>query len=185
MTDFQYVNRAADLTVSDWKPHDPWDLRYTVDAGYEDRDQQLEDYLSGLAKSGIGKVFYAQVTADQGGITTIAFLTGLATTNVWRASPDRRYRITAKVEVTQTTAADVWVLKLIDQSVPVQLQRSVGQNNTTSSCTGHLAYVTTTSLSGLKDYRLTLERVGAGTLTMSAGSAQPAFLLIEDIGALT
>lgn len=43
---FQYTTRQSDLaTAGQWQPGDPWSGHYSQ-VGYEDRDQQLEDYLA-------------------------------------------------------------------------------------------------------------------------------------------
>lgn len=48
---FRFDNYATDLLPrGEWKPGDPWENHYT-NPGLDDRDQQLEDYLSGLAAS--------------------------------------------------------------------------------------------------------------------------------------
>lgn len=42
---FQYTNRGTDLaSTNQWQAGDPWDQHYTQ-AGFEDRDRELEDYL--------------------------------------------------------------------------------------------------------------------------------------------
>lgn len=141
-----------------------------------------EDHTHGATGSA---VFYAQKTTDQSGIISITFITGLATTGVWTAVANRRYKVTCQIEIIQTVATDVWVLDLIDQSVPVGLKRCTEPNNDVSSHTTTLIYVTNSSISGAKDWRIALTRaIGSGTLTAGAASTYPAFLLIEDIGPL-
>jgi len=146
-----------------------------------------EDHRHGDLNNTAGNtVFYSEASSQITGIVAITFLPGLATTGLWTAVANRRYEVSVKVEILQTVASDVWVMNLIDQTVPVVLQRTVDANGSVTSPTKFLHYVTTTSISGAKDWRISLERVG-GTGTLSAPfdtATSPAFILIKDIGPL-
>lgn len=131
----------------------------------------------------LGKVFYAQTATN---VTTAGtgqvILAGLSTTGLWTAVAGRRYRLTCQMELTQSVATDVYVMNLINQTVPVNLNRVTGSNASTAALTLAFTYVTNASISGAQDWRVGVVRaVGTGTIDIS-GTTTPAFMLIEDVG---
>ena len=117
------------------------------------------------ASGNLGTVFYAQVTADQTGVTTEVDVTGLTTSGAWTAETGRRYRVTAQFEIAQSVASDVWVVDIKDSSTT--LKRITGNNGSTSSESKTGEYVSTASISGAKTWKLTVRRaVGSGTITL-------------------
>ena len=137
------------------------------------------------ASGNLGTVFYAQVTADQTGVTTEVDVTGLTTSGAWTAETGRRYKVTAQFEITQSVAGDAWVVEIKDASGPTTLKRITGSNGSTFSESKTGEYVSNASISGAKTWKLTVRRaVGSGTITFGASSTYPAFLMIEDIGPL-
>lgn len=133
-----------------------------------------------------GVVAYTRLTADHSGISTITFLNDLAVN--FTGIANRQYHASAAFEITQTTASDVWVVKLLqtEDSPDTQLKRATSSNGTTSSITHHLHYLTSASTAGAHTWALSLERAsGGGTMTLSANTNNPAYLLVEDIGPLT
>jgi hypothetical protein len=136
-----------------------------------------------LGRVGTNVVARAQRTSDQLAITTITNLTDLEVSPTVRVG--RRYRITGKVEIAQSVGTDVYRL-FINQTVPssVQLNRTqkchAHTNGETAIVMAEYAPPTTESVT----WRLALERAsGSGSLTSSASATNPAFILVEDIGA--
>lgn len=129
----------------------------------------------------LGTKGYAQVTANQSGITTMTDLTGLSVT--WTAVAGRRYKVTVKVLVYSSVAnddANVWIRNGSSTNLQAFGVRAVS--------TSHgIAVVGCHVLSGLSagsyTVKASLERTaGTGSLSIAAGSTFPAFILVEDIG---
>jgi hypothetical protein len=135
----------------------------------------------GKRRVAMGCVGYAEITASSASFTALTIITGLEVT--FTAQANRRYRFTFSGEVTQSDASGVWVLSLED--TVSTLKRITSCNNTTSSVSVEAAYVNDVSLTGSKTWRLNGVRAGgAGTITISAAAAYPAYVMVEDIGAL-
>ena len=150
----------------------------TIPGGYNAGDVLTATNMNLLPAGEIG---YAQVTANQASITSEADLTSLTVT--FTAVAGRRYKVIAYVEVTPTVADGVYVLNLKESTTV--LKRATDPFVVTSSVTGSLVYSNNASISGSKTWKLTLQKVGGtGSLTMSASSTSPAFILVEDIGLL-
>ncbi len=132
------------------------------------------------ANAAFGTLGYAEVTANQGGITSETDLTGLSVTVTVAAN--RRVRITAKTECASNNANDVAAFRikegastLEERTGPVMPLANVSVGVDTS--------VAVTPSAGAHTYKLSLARaVGAGTLTMSAFATRKAYILVEDIG---
>lgn len=142
-------------------------------------DEQLNyDYIERNVPAGY--MTHAAVTAAQGGITAIADLTNLSVT--WHSLENRRYKITAKVEVYTSVADGGTVLSLTDASNNL-LQRAPGVFSATAPpITLSILYIETGTGEELTR-KLRLEKNGGtGNVTSDAGATYPAILLVEDIG---
>lgn len=129
-----------------------------------------------LSSSTVG---YAQITASQAGITTITDITSLTVT--FTAVAGRRYRISASAFLLTTVAGDVASLVIADGS-NVQLNSSQVDLRVADNIRGHISHVIVPG-AGAKTYKLRASRVsGSGNISLSAGAAYPAFILVEDIG---
>lgn len=121
---------------------------------------------------------YAQITANQGTITTEVDIAGLTVTVV--VSEGRRLRITGYADVYSTVTDDIGVLRIYQDGVTVQRGLSpkmLANNGTPISVT---AVVSPTA--GVHTYKLTAQRItGTGTMSLEAGALLPAFILVEDI----
>ena len=133
----------------------------------------------------LGTVFYAQITADQTGITTEVDVTGLTTAGTWTAVGGRRYRVTCQFETVQSVGGDAWVVEIKDAAGPTTLTRCTGSNGASFSESKTVTYSNNASISGAKTWKITARRaVGSGTITFGASATYPAYLMIEDIGPL-
>lgn len=128
----------------------------------------------------LGSMGYAQNTTGQGSIgNTFVDLTGLSVT--FTAVAGRRYRIHASCHLTSTTAGDEVDLGILEGST--SLQERVTTINTANRIEGMDAFAIVTPSAGSHTYKAAARRSGgAGTVSMSAGSTFPAFILVEDIG---
>jgi len=128
-----------------------------------------------------GTVGYAQVTANQGSIsTTLIDLTGLTVT--WVAVTGRRYRTSCYFNMIGNTAADIGEV-LITDAVPTQLSAAVPPPINTTYAWSSGCSVVESGLSGSRTRKLMVRRIGgAGLLTVNASAITPAYILVEDIG---
>jgi hypothetical protein len=122
---------------------------------------------------------YAQATAVQSGITTIADLTGLSVT-VSVPTSGRRLRITGYARVTRTVADGYTTLYIREGST--NLNFALNLNILDGML---LAQAIIQPSSGSHTYKLSLERTtGAAGTTVGTNpqATNPAFILVEDIG---
>jgi hypothetical protein len=129
----------------------------------------------------LGVLGYAEVTANQTGITTVATdLTDL-TVSVDVAA-GRRVRVSTNVIVRSSAAGDAINLSIIEGAVVLQAivaTSVVGGYDLTMP-----GAVVLTPSAGSHTYLLQLYRAaGTGTLQLTAGATYPSFILVEDIGA--
>src|SRR6185437_898930 len=123
---------------------------------------------------------YAQVTANQGGITAITDLTSLTVT--FTVVAGRRIRISAWVGLQSNTAADEGFVAITDPSNVIQAYAQVAFPSINNA---HICapVIVMTPAAGTYTYKLRAQRnSGSGTITMVADSQRPAFILAEDIG---
>lgn len=127
---------------------------------------------------------WAQVTANQTGISSEVDLTGLTkTVSVDGAAVQKTVMITAQIRYGGTTIDDVATLRIKESTTVLAIAelsvgRATSEANPLLSCN---ALIEPTS--GSHTYKLSLERsVGTGNMQMVASSTHPAFILIEDIG---
>ena len=132
-----------------------------------------------------GIVSIVEKTSSQTGITTVADITSMTAT--WTATSTRRYRVTVTAELGGTTAGDLAILYITDGSNTV-VQRAVftGPALTGGQGYGHVnMQYHISGASGSLTRKVRLERnVGAGTVSLTASSAGPAYLVVEDVGAV-
>ena len=123
---------------------------------------------------------YAQVTANQGSITTITDLTSLSVT--FTAVANRRVRVVGYIEVTSTVLDGAFELFITDGS-NTAIKRATGPILSTTAAVTVPIEIVVTPGAGSVTYKLRLQRTsGSGTYTMSAGATNPAFICVEDIG---
>jgi len=126
-----------------------------------------------------GVMGYAQVTADQTGISTVTDLTSLTTT--FTAVAGRRYRITGHALVRKLTNTGDVAVTVANSANAQQATCQVslaGADNETHTMVVHFIVVPG---AGSITYKLRLA-TSLGTCNMLAGSAFPAFILAEDLG---
>lgn len=122
---------------------------------------------------------YAEVTANQGSITTEVDLTGLAVNVIVPAG--RRIRITASAPGSSTVVGDTGRLTIKDE-LNNNLQSCRVTYSVAARSETHVATVVISPSAGTHTYRLAMARsAGTGTLTMGASSGEPAFILVEDV----
>lgn len=128
-----------------------------------------------------GVVGYAQVTSDQGSITTEVDLTGLSVT--FTAVAGRRYRVTGQILVTSTVQYDLVYFKLTNSSnTTLQLVPWTIPAASSNMAPPPINFVVAPG-GGSTTYKLRLLRQsGSGTVTMGANATYPAFICVEDIG---
>lgn len=124
---------------------------------------------------------YSEITAD---VTGIVLITSIGVGVTFTAVAGRRYRATFQGELYQSIAGDAFSITISDGVSG--LNRWFGSNGSTTAKTRQVQYISNASISGSKTWIVTLERAAGGTGNGNIGAAadRPAFLLIEDIGAL-
>jgi hypothetical protein len=129
-----------------------------------------------------GAVAYAQVTANQGSITTITDVTGLSVT--WTAEAARRYKVTAHSMILSSVNDDICQLWITDSSNVAKTWAAVASRNTGFGVTLVATYLIN-GISGSQTYKVRAQRQsGTGTITTVAAATAPAYILVEDIGGL-
>ena len=131
-----------------------------------------------LTATATGELAFAQVTANQAGITTIVDLTGLTVTATVGAS--RRIRLVADLNILSTVGGDAATVFITDSANVVQDKASLllSAFDLPVQVVADLA-----PTAGPKTYKARLQRrSGTGTLSLIAGSDQPATLSFEDKG---
>lgn len=123
---------------------------------------------------------YAQVVAVQGGITAEVDLTSLTVTVT--TLPGRRVKITGYALFTDTVAADQVALSIKEGATYLTntIMPSVTTNNVAIVSIAVIAPTAAAHTYILRMGRAT----GTGTITMQANVNNPAFILVEDVGAV-
>ena len=132
-----------------------------------------------------GKMGYAEVTADQSTITTVADLTSLTVT--WTAVAARRYRLTFEGSLETSSAPSVNTVYITNSSNTAVATRafSLAANASAGETPQWVgATVTLTGLSGSVTYKVRAAYTpdSVGSLTLKASATAPAYFLVEDIG---
>lgn len=127
-----------------------------------------------------GWLGYAEVTANQGSITTVADLTSLSVAVTVGTS--RRLRITGHGVMASTVAGDV-ILGIIQEGASQLGRWAELQPQAANGFDIQEGSVILTPTSGAHTYKLTLQRaIGTGSVTLLAAGGNAAFILCEDIG---
>lgn len=124
-----------------------------------------------------GVLGYAQVTANQTGITTVVDLTGLTVTVTVGSA--RRIQITG-IALFQDGTIDTQVIMSIQEGATVLTQSAIDQGLAASNQTLN-PMVILSPTAGVHTYKLTAQ-ASAGTVQMTAAATTPAFILVQDIG---
>ena len=123
---------------------------------------------------------YAAATANQTTITTLVDLSGITVT--WTAVANRRYRVYSEVYFLSSVANDIAALAIAD-GAGSQQQSSFVTCTSTSQPIKCVGSVIQTVAAGSTTRKAQASRAaGTGNITMVAGAAAPAFILVEDIG---
>ena len=133
-------------------------------------------YASDLTARPQGVLGYAQVTANQGGITTAVDLTGLTVTVT--VGSGRRIKVTGDVYYSTTVAggaAGVYV----NEGASQLAQRTRVTAGTLADASR--VEVVLTPSAGAHTYKLR-GSMGSGTGTLEAAATYPAYILVEDLG---
>jgi hypothetical protein len=128
----------------------------------------------GMSPQTIG---YAEVTANQSGITTETDLTGLTTTVTVPAG--RRIRITAKTWPASSVAGDEVDTRIKEGAFFLQYARTkMGGLGSEDQFTS----VVITPPAGIHTYKVSMARAsGTGSITNAADITYPSYILVEDI----
>lgn len=139
----------------------------------------VEDITGGTGGPGPIQLAYAEVTAQQTGITTEVDITGLSVTvNV---PAGRRIRIRAEVAMNRSVADGLTRVRIKEGSTVLQLRDTPAPYGSSGANPVSMDYVTTPA-AGVHTYKLSIERVtGTGTTATVADPTFPAFILVEDI----
>jgi hypothetical protein len=121
---------------------------------------------------------YAQVIANQTGITTISDLTNLTVTVTVGAG--RRIRITAYVRVGQNTSLGAPNVLYIREGAVTLATSTV--HVAAGQYYQHHAVVVLQPSAAAHTYKLSLSTTAGTTDLISGGSADPSFILVEDVG---
>jgi hypothetical protein len=124
---------------------------------------------------------YQEITADQTGITTTTDITGLAVT--FTAGASRRYRVTIQIALVVTAGAPIDIDLQLKESTTVLRSwpfRSTYLEDLSDASAQYSAIIAPAG--GAHTYKVTTVPSG-GTHRVEASATQPAWILIEDIGA--
>lgn len=131
-----------------------------------------------LARFPWGALGYAQVTANQTGITTQVDVTGLSVTVT--VGTGRRIKITAYTAAAlSTVTTDNCEITINEGATQLSQANTIGGNGGAEL----LAQVVIQPSAGSHTYKVTaLRALGTGSMTFSANANYPGFILVEDIG---
>lgn len=122
---------------------------------------------------------YAEVTASQGGITTITDLTGLAVTVT--VPVGRRIKIIGRAAVNGSVASNTANVIIREGGTALQYG-TVINSPTIGNGVSNQVEVVITPTAGTHTYKLSLEQAaGGGSVGMAAASIFPAFISVEDV----
>lgn len=154
---------------------------YPEDIALTESDGTATTYArSDHVHAGPGTLGYAEVTADQSGITTIADLTSLSVTVTVRSG--RRIKISGEIRALSSVGSDLVGLYIRESTttlreIPTELSATANRQEDI------YGQVILTPSAGSHTYKLSLARIaGTGSVTMKAASTYPAHILVEDIG---
>jgi hypothetical protein len=127
-----------------------------------------------------GKMGYAQITANQTGITSVVDITSLTLT--FTALASRYYRVSGFGLIQSTVADDMFAVTVTDSGGTGLQQASIQLRVANVSQLWTISYVVQPG-AGSKTYKLRAQRAsGTGSGTITASATFPNYILIEDIG---
>jgi hypothetical protein len=133
------------------------------------------------AANPLGVLGYAQVTANQTGITSEVDLTGLSVAVT--VGTNRRIRISYVGEHLSSASGDVTQVKIMEGTTELHngaqhLGSGAGVSNIVTTST------VLTPTAGAHTYKMrALRAAGSGSITASANATRKSYILVEDIGA--
>lgn len=163
------------IVTAGTRPGDPYEGQFI----FETDTNKLVGYggVDWAPRDAGGQLNYAQVTANQTGITTSVDLTGL-TVNV-TVGTGRRIKITGYVPQFSRTAGTATFVGLHVYEGATELSNfTSGMNNTYH---GAVTMAVVTPTAGAHTYKL--QANSDGTVSSIVTATGPAFILVEDIGA--
>ena len=127
-----------------------------------------------------GWIGYAEVTADQTGITTITDLTSLSVAVTVNTS--RRIQVTGHGNYLNDTIDEGGTVYIRESSTTLN-SYGVWTSNHLSIVRGFVVMWVGTPSAAAHTYKLSLARTTAtGTIALKAAATYPAFILVEDLG---
>lgn len=181
-TTWRHSSTAADFITVCTSSTRPTTGLYEGRLIYETDTDLLATYTGSawVYKGPLGTLGYAQITANQGSITTEVDVTGLSVTVDVKAS--RRIKVTVYAEVTNSTVEQGAHLYIKEGSTQLQVATHKNEDVNTSNVILDPMVILTPS-AGSHTYKVTAARIAAfGTVTVRAAATGPAFILVEDIG---
>lgn len=127
-----------------------------------------------------GTLGYAQTTVDQSGISALVDLTNLSVAVT--VGTGRRIKITGQARVNNDGTAGT-VLAYIREGATV-LNLFAANSIIANGFTLTRGDAILTPSAGAHTYKLSMEKAGAGTFVVDVDATFPAFILVEDIGAV-
>lgn len=127
-----------------------------------------------------GRLGHVIITASQTGIGGETDLTGMAVTISTPAN--RILRIWASVRLDLTTAGDRAVLNIKEVATFLDNLRTSATAAGAQPVTVEGSALVVAPSSGSHTYKLSLTRIGSGTVDLTASAAEPSFLMVEDVG---
>lgn len=173
-----------EVLTSTTRPTDPYEGQFI----FETDSNKLVGYggVDWAPRDAGGQLGYAQIVANQAGITTLVDITGLFA--VVTVGTGRRIKITASGHVFSSEGTFNTGGGLVHIQEGATGLTGIQMFNLNATAGQHFnRSVIISPSAGTHTYKLTIERnVGAGTLTVQADSGAnrgPTFILVEDIGA--
>ncbi len=126
-----------------------------------------------------GWIGYAEITANQTGITTETNVTSLSVTVTVNTS--RRIQISCKAEMSSDTLGDTMQIAIKESAT--MLNRAIAQCFGSGLALTLNTRAVVTPSAGSHTYNITAARAsGSGNTLVAASSTSPAWILVEDIG---
>lgn len=131
-----------------------------------------------------GIIGYAARTSNQSSITTETDIGDGALTITWTAVANRRYSTTVWVAVNNVSGAagDTIDVKITDGANAAKQVFSGSFASGTGWLTGIVQVVETVAAGSTTRKGRIAKTIGGGSVTVTASSTRPAFILVEDIG---
>lgn len=163
------------IVTSGTRPADPYEGQFI----FETDTNKLYGYggVDWAPRDAGGQIGYAQVIANQAGITTEVDLTGL--TIAVTVGTGRRIKITGYAEYNSNAAATI-ITRIYEGATMLNIFQAY-QATAGNGCSNNAVAILSPN-AGSHTYKLT-GQVSGGTGSLLAGATFPSFILVEDIGA--